>query len=112
MSQHSKSYYFEEHHASLYGVHEAIMINHLRFLIEDNKMKGRNFIDGRTWTYGTVEKIKAYFPFWSQKQVRTILDSLIKQGVLIADYFNPDRYNRTKWYAFLNEENFISNRGA
>lgn len=92
--------------ATLYGVHEAILINHFQHWINHNKRMGRNFIDGRTWTYQTRKEIAAWFPYFSEKQVRAITDNLEKKGVLRKRKFNNKGFDKTIWYAFENEEIF------
>ena len=99
-----KHHMFEVNDATDYGVDEAIFIYHLKFWIDKNRANKKHLIrkDGvlRCWTYNTLEAYSELFPYWTIKQVRRIIDSLVKQGVIIVDRFNKIPYDQTRWYAF------------
>ena len=103
------SHGFDTGYAIAYGVDEAIMIRNLQFFITANANRGHNFYEGRFWTYDRLEDFLSHFPYWSVQSVRRILQSLINQGVLIKGDFNKSWSNRTAWYAFKNQEKFITN---
>lgn len=105
MSQ-AESHIFNTIFATYYGVHEAILIAHFQHWVNYNKRLGQNFKDGRTWTYQTRKEIAAWFPYFTEKQVRAITNSLEKQGVLIKGNYNKKGFDKTIWYAFENEEIF------
>ena len=101
--------------ASIYGVHESIMIHHFLFWIRFNIRTKKNFIEDRTWTYQTLEDIASHFPYLSKAQVFDILEKLTLgrgrrskiQGfdpVLLKANFNKVKYDRTIWYGFIDEE--------
>lgn len=96
-------YSFDTVIASDYGVDEAIMLQNLCFWIAKNKAEGRNFHDGKTWTYNTVSEFHELFKFWTEKQVRRILKSLIDQGLIVTGNYNKHGYDRTLWYALYDE---------
>jgi len=100
-------YSFDIDHAKKYGVDEAIMIKNFQFWIMKNKASKKHFYKNCTWTYNSMESFSELFCFWSPKQIRRILESLKEKGVLITDNFNKISYDRTLWYAFKEEENFI-----
>jgi hypothetical protein len=99
---------FDVETAMKYGTNEAIMILNFIFWIENNIANQRNFYDGRTWTYNSVAAFAILFPFWTPKQIRRILASLIKQGVLITGNYNNTAYDRTTWYAFKDESEWLN----
>ena len=104
----SKMHYFHEEIATQFGVGQAIIINHLLYWISNNLAKSKNYHDGRTWTYNAVNEFSIYFPYWSESQIRTILKSLLKQDVIIENNYNKHKYDRTKWYAFNDEQYWLS----
>lgn len=104
-------YSFDFDFAKEFGVEEAIMITNFQFWISKNKAAGVNFHEGRTWTYNSAKAFAALFPFWTTKQVRRILDSLITKKVLMTGRYNTRTNNRTIWYAFVNEERFLPLNG-
>ncbi len=103
------SHGFDTGYAMAYGVDEAIMIRNLQFFITANANRGHNFRDGRFWTYDRLEDFTSHFPYWTIKQIRRILASLVQQEVIIKGEFNSSWSNRTQWYAFKNQETFIKN---
>ena len=104
----TKRHYFFKEVAMSYGVDEAIMFNHILYWIASNNMNVRNKIDGRTWTYNSVEKFREYFPYWSAGQISRILRSLIKQDVLITGNYNRHKYDQTTWYALKDEKYWLT----
>lgn len=91
---------FKSEIAKKYGVDEAIMIGNLAHWIEKNEANGRNFYDGRYWTYNSIDAFTKLFPFWTPRQIRRILKSLEDQNVIITGNYNQSTYDRTTWYAF------------
>lgn len=98
---------FDEDHAIKYGVDEAIMINNFRYWIRHNKANGKHFHDGRYWTYNSVEAFKRLFLFWTPKQLRRIIESLVDKKVIMRGNYNKLNMDRTGWYAFINEDAFL-----
>ena len=96
-------YSFDIELATKYGDREAILLQNFIYWIAKNAANGKNYHDGRYWTYNSVAALVALFPFWTYKQIRTILASLIKQGCLIEGNYNEMKYDRTKWYALGDE---------
>jgi len=101
------AYHFEEDEAFEFGDREAILIYNFRFWIRKNKANGKHFYDGRTWTYNKVEAFGKLFRFWTIDQVRRLLDSLVKQNVLLKGNYNQNPHDRTCWYAFTDEARFF-----
>tara|TARA_R110002096_G_scaffold212268_1_gene399646 strand:+ start:318 stop:1088 length:771 start_codon:yes stop_codon:yes gene_type:complete len=94
-------YSFNTEHAERYGVSEAIVIRNLLYWISKNKANNKNEFDGYTYTYNSVKAFTTLFPFWSERQIGRILKSLEEQNVIKIGNFNKAKYDRTKWYAFV-----------
>lgn len=103
------SHGFDTGYAIAYGVDEAIMIRNLQFFIISNANKGLNFHEERYWTYDRLEDFPNHFPYWTTKQCRRVITSLISQGVIISGDFNKRWSDRTCWYAFKDQSKFIRN---
>jgi hypothetical protein len=103
MSLHS----FEVNHAKEYGLAEAVLIKNFKFWIEHNIDQKYNFKDGRTWTYISLKELAKNFEYLSEKQVRTAIDHLINQGVLLKGNYNKLAIDKTLWYAFVEENKFV-----
>lgn len=96
-------YGFDTDIARDYGVNEAIMLQNLYFWLQKNRASQRNYHDGRYWTYNSHRAIAQQFPFWSERQVRYLLDKLVAKGLLLKGNYNAHKYDRTLWYAFTDQ---------
>lgn len=90
--------------AEKYGVNEAIFIENMKFWIAKNQANGRHFYEGRYWTYNSAKAYEELFPYWTAKQIRRIIDWLVKYGVLLKGNFNQSAYDRTLWYTFATQD--------
>jgi len=91
-------YSFNVQIAKEFGVDAAIIIHNLYFWILKNKANNRHCYDDKYWTYNSVKAFSQLFPFWTEKQIRRILDNAEKDGAIECDNFNVAGYDRTKWY--------------
>lgn len=95
--------------AEKYGIEEAILIHHFQHWISINKRQDKNFKDGKTWTYQTMDEICATLFFMKNRfKIIHLINSLIKQKVIVKGNYNKTKFDRTVWYAFVNEEEFIN----
>ncbi len=106
-------YGFDDQEAVDYGVFEAILIWNLRFWILKNKANNRHLYPGedgimRTWTYNSTEAFCKLFRFWSSDQIDRLIKKMITKEIIITGNFNQNSYNRTRWFAFQNEEKMLS----
>lgn len=98
------NYNFSVEDAIKYGVNEAIFISNLRFWILTNKANKKHFHFNRTWSYNSIKSFSIIFPFWSIQTIRTTINSLIQQNIIMSDNFNTNSLQKTLWYAFVNED--------
>jgi hypothetical protein len=103
-------HHFDIDNAISYGLDEAIILNHLIFWIEKNRANKRNFINGYHWTYSSYKAFTEIFPYWKELKIKRILDSLVKQQVILRENHNKAGYDRTCWYALKNEESIFQKR--
>lgn len=89
--------------ATMYGVPEAVMIQHLYFWIAKNQANGRHFYDGRFWTYSSIEALAKILPYFSAQQIRRLLKKLQDEGILYTANYNKNTWDRTVWYALDNK---------
>lgn len=115
MTQKNKkmTYYFDVELAKKYGVDGAIMLGHFEFWIYQNKKNHKNFYDGRTWTYDSVDSFSKIWPFWKSHHIyREIKKLVIEHKILIEGNYNRTAFDRTKWYAFKDEISWFLEREA
>lgn len=91
---------FDVEFAVKYGITESILISHLEYWISKNKANGKNFHDGRYWTYNSIKAWSELFPYLSEKKIRNALKNLEDKGVILTGNYNASAYDRTRWYAF------------
>ena len=113
-SPNKKTYFPSQHHsfdiglAAEFGIEEAIIIQHFIHWISLNKRMCKNNIEGRTWSYQTQKWMTAHFPYFkNEKKLCRLINSLIDKKVLMKGNFNKVKFDRTIWYAFVNEERFL-----
>ena len=124
MSNHNQAPFDNTHSfnirlAEKYGIKEAILINHIQFWVNHNQKKKCNYHEGRTWTFQTLEDIAHHFPYLSTSSVFDTLEKLCTgkqrksksedldfEPVLMKGNFNKNAYDRTTWYAFVDEDRF------
>lgn len=102
------NYQFDSEVAEEYGVDCAIMIHSLQYWVIKNKANDKHFYDGHYWTYNSNKAFVKMFPFWSEQNIRTILNRLKANGVITTASYNPNPYDKTLWYAFVDEERWIT----
>lgn len=89
--------------ATMYGVPEAVMIQHLYFWIAKNQANGRHYYDGRFWTYSSLNGLAKTLPYFSKWQIQRLLKSLEDKGILYVGNYNKNPSDRTAWYALDNK---------
>jgi len=100
-------YSFDKEHAKKYGVEEAIMLQNFIFWIGKNRANNKHIYDNKTWTYNSVKAFKELFVFWTDKQLRRIIESLVSQKLIVRGNYNKSNIDRTGWYALVDEDAFL-----
>jgi hypothetical protein len=92
---------FDAGHAKAYGLKEAVIIN----ILQSKVRYGRDFrkLDMTIHFNITAESLAQDHDYHSVRDWSKALASLVKQGVL-------ERAGGSDWYAFADQENFISTR--
>lgn len=90
---------FERAVARQLGMPAAVVFQNLVFWIGENKKHGRNYHDGRYWTYNSLREYAEKFDYLTEKQIRTALEKLVAAGLIIKGRHHHDRFNRRNWYA-------------
>lgn len=77
------------------GLNESILFLQLEFLIA---VRG-TLVAGRPWVRMSVRDLVEEFPFWSSSTINRALQSLISDGLLLAEDFNEAKYDKTRWFS-------------
>lgn len=90
---------FEVDIAVEYGVNAAVLFQNISFWCAKNKANGHNYFDGRYWTYNSRRALTELFPYLSERQIKTAIDKLVDDGMLVTGCYNRDPRDRSLWYA-------------
>ena len=101
---------FDDEIAKVVGVPAAVVFNTLAHWILYNESAGKNFFDGRHWTYNSAKGYTKSFPFFTESQIRRALAKLVDSGYLVTGCYNAVQYDRTTWYSFGPRGQEASNR--
>lgn len=107
----AESHYFDTKIAELYGVNCAILLQNIWHWVRKNEANGRHFHDGYFWTYNSTKAFADLFPYLTQKQVRTSLERLVDEGIIVSGNYNEMKYDRTLWYAVTDKGKSILLQG-
>lgn len=77
----------------------AIILSNIEFWQDTNEANGRNYYEGRYWTYNSAEAFSFLFTWLTPKQIRTRLKKLEDSGYVVSGRFGENTYDHTKWYS-------------
>ena len=89
---------FNVEEAERYGVNKAILLQHIRFWVSENKGKDSHTHDGKTWMYQSAADMHKHFPYWSRLKIHRMLASMEEEGLIVSGNYNKLGFDRTKWY--------------
>lgn len=91
--------HFNSNIAVAYGINASIFIQALSQWTFNNLANKRHLHDGYCWSYNTLEAYETIFPWWSKRQLETLIATLVKDGLIVKGNYNKHKYDRTCWYA-------------
>jgi len=89
--------------AQKYGVGEAVILHNICFWQNKNIANKSNYHDGKYWVYNSVKAYSDLFPYYTDRQIRTILKKLEDKRCLHVGRYNKMKIDRTKWYSASDE---------
>lgn len=92
-------HYFDVHIAELYGINCAVILQNIWHWEQHHAANGKNFYEGRYWTYNSAAAFSALFPYLSKKQIEVALKKLRDNEILLVNNFNKQKWDRTLWYS-------------
>lgn len=102
---------FDTDVAKKYGVNAAIILQNIAYWIMQNEANEINFYDGRYWTFNSKRAYGELFPYMTAKQIRTAIEKLVEEGILVTGNYNKLAYDRTAWYALTEKGKSICRIG-
>jgi len=94
---------FDIGHAKKYGMLEAVLLQNIGFWILRNIANKKHEHDGYYWTYNSISSFEELFPYVSARKIDLALKHLEEEKVIKTGNFNTTPYDRTKWYAIIDE---------
>lgn len=85
--------------ASKIGLNDSLILQHLYFWYEKNRLNDRNVIDGKIWTYNSIKAFCGIFPYLTKNQIIGALKRLLEKGIIEEGNFNKISFDKTKWYS-------------
>lgn len=87
------------------GLNEALVLQQINYWIEINKKSGKNYHDGKYWTYNSIRAWQENdFDYMSFDTVKRTFSKLEKAGHLLVGNYNKDPRYKTKWYTINNDK--------
>ena len=94
-----KKHGFDIEVAQKVGVNAAVLLENIAHWCEHNQANNTNFHDGHYWTYNSMKAFEKLFPYIKSRGIRTALDKLKDEGLIVVGNYNKSPYDRTQWYA-------------
>lgn len=88
------------------GLNQALFMQQLHYLLQysQNEKPDESGTE-RTWVYYTYSDLhEKFFPFWSTRTIKRIVDDLQERGLIIRDNHNRKGNDNTPWYAIDYQE--------
>ena len=95
--------------ATKYGMLEAVLLENINFWVAKNKANEKNFYDGFYWTYNSITALSKLFPYASRATIFRALHNLEDAGLILADNYNKDESDKTKWYTLTKKGELLLN---
>lgn len=82
-----------------YSPNMSLWLCHLGFWTEKNLANNKHIHDGLVWCFDTLDAICDYFPYFSRRQIETLINNSVDEGLVQRGNYNHTSYDRTGWYA-------------
>lgn len=94
-----RSHAFNVGIAKDYSPSMSLWLGHLSFWAEKNLANSKHIHDGHVWCFDTLDAICEYFPYFTRRQIETMINNSVDAGLVIKGNYNQTQYDRTCWYA-------------
>ena len=86
--------------AKAYGVHAALLAEHIWREVKENEFHKRCRHAGHVWMRCSRRNFTVSMPYLTEGMVGGSIRKLKRAGILLQGEFNDSRFDRTAWYAF------------
>jgi hypothetical protein len=102
---------FDPEIAKAVGVNAATIYQNILYWIEKNEANEKHCYDGQYWTYNSIRAFGEQFPYLSEKQIKTALNKLFEQGLIVKGNYNKIGLDKTNWYGLPQKGQSIGPQG-
>jgi len=94
---------FDAKIAKDFNLNSAIFVQQLAQWTFLNLANCQNIYDGLCWSFNTLEAYEVIFPWWTKRQLETVIANVVADGLVIKGNYNKHKYDRTVWYALTHK---------
>ncbi len=84
----------------------ALWMAHLAHWTERNLANNKHLHDGFAWCYDTLDALCDSFPYYTRRQIETMINNSVNEGLVVRGNYNKTEYDRTCWYALTPKSYF------
>jgi hypothetical protein len=95
--------HFNSNIAVEFSLNTAIFVQQLSQWSFLNLANKRHIHDGHVWSFNTLEAYSVIFPWWNRRQLETVINNAVKEGLVLKGNYNKHKYDRTMWYALTHK---------
>lgn len=81
-----------------YGTNKAFLLYRIRYFVEHNRNKNKNYYEGHYWSWDTYEAIHESLPFIGLSTIKKLMKELESDGIIRIEKLFKDKTDRTNWY--------------
>lgn len=97
--------------AELFGVNKAIILQHLKWHMENNQFDPTYLIEDKVWCYAKLKSLEEIYTYFNNSSLSRWLTELENDGVIISMKPHRNRGNHEKFYHVIGHLDFISQNG-
>lgn len=108
----SKQHYFNIDVACEVGVHAAVILDCIAYLVDYHSANDAYIHEGKTWMYNAKSAFAKLFPYMTERQVKYALQKLKDAGLIEVGNYNKLGFDNTNWYTLTDKavEKYYSSR--
>ena len=94
----SEYHRFSVEAATKYGVACALLLEHIKHWVTENRANGVNRHNGKYWMYKSIKGFSISYPYFTENQIRRAIEKLRNEGLIVTGHFSKGECTRTLWY--------------
>ena len=108
----SEYHRFSVEAATKYGVACALLLEHIRHWVTENRANGVNRHNGKYWMYKSIKGFSMSYPYFTENKIRRAIEKLRNEGLIITGHFSKGECTRTLWYTLTKKGQTLVSTGG